>query len=398
MKIIAFIVTSILISACSSFQTEQTNNQLTNIHKNPSVPLLDGSYFGGTIDVIPVAQVYSLNDQQKSHYLEYFNSEALEKVAAHKRIFNFLEQRLNDFNFYSNTSQASQSLALNRGNCLSLAILTKALAELSQVDIAYQLLESEPVYQKQDDLVISSQHIRTILYEPKSLDSSTFVLFPSRIIIDYFPSENTKVLRRVDENEFLSMFYSNRAIEVMLKDNNLAYWYLRRALALKPDDLNALNIMAIIHEKAGYSEDAENIYLYSLEGSKDKSERAQKQYLELLNNYHTLLIRQNRELDAEKISEQISERRVINPFKWISLGNAAFSEGDYNKAISYFRKARKLAPYLHESHAGIARSQFKLGYIKAAARTFKKALKSSQKIETRDMYQKKLDMLNQLLN
>ena len=101
--------------------------------------------------------------------------------------------------------------------------------------------------------------------------------------------------------------------------------------------------------------------------------------------------------DAKVIEKRIGKREEINPFSWISLGNIAYNERDYNKAIKYYRKAKKLAPYLHEVYGGIARAQFQLGNQDAANQSLKKALEKSNKYEVKDMYQQKLKLLKQLL-
>jgi len=113
---------------------------------------------------------------------------------------------------------------------LSLAILTKSLSNLADVKISYQLVETEPVYQKEGNIIVSSQHIRTTIFKPPFSDGK-IVYFPSQTTIDYFPTYNSRVLRTVDEEEFFSMYYSNKATEAILKnDFNLAYWYVKNAL------------------------------------------------------------------------------------------------------------------------------------------------------------------------
>jgi Flp pilus assembly protein TadD len=395
MKVFLSVMMIFFIYACSS--SPKTKLSVIIEKEIPSIPILDGSYFGDKIDIISLENVYSLSEKQKVEFLEFYNSKSLITLAPHKRVFKFLKERLTSFDYYTTTSNASESLGQNRGNCLSLAILTKSLADITGIEIAYQLVESEPVYQKEGNLVISSQHIRTVLFEPNRLNAGSFNIFPSRIIIDYFPTYNSRILRKVGEAEFFSMFYSNRAVEAMFKDNNLAYWYLKKALELKPDDSNALNIMALIHERAGYADYAEKIYVYGLEYSDKDADNEKNQYLDLLNNYHSLLIRQRRTEDAEKIALKISKRDESNPFKWISLGNEAYNERNYQKAISYFRKAKKLAPYLHDIYAGISRSQFQLGNNIGAGKSLEKALDKSHKPEIRDMYQEKINMLKTLL-
>jgi len=169
---------------------------------------------------------------------------------------------LDQFNYYSDTYTATDSLLENKGNCLSPAILTKALADLVDVEVGYQLVETAPVFKKEGNIILSSQHIRTMLFSPDTSDSNGWVLFRGRIIVDYFPTYSSHILREVDEDEFTSMYYTNKAAESMLRqDNNLTYWYLNKALKLKPTHSIAINMMALLHQKVGYPDYAERLFL-----------------------------------------------------------------------------------------------------------------------------------------
>ncbi len=386
---------ALLVSACSglpNIKISSTESETANPEKTiPPLPkLLSSSFFGEPKSVIPIEQVYSLTAKQKQHFLEVFNSEQDSMKEPHKRVYQYLENHLTDFNYYSDTLNASESLIQNRGNCLSLAILTKTLADLAGVKIAYQLVETAPVFKKEGNIIVSSQHIRSVLYSPVPKNPDGWLIIRGRIYIDYFPTFRSHLLREVDEAEFKSMYYTNKAAESMIrKDDNLAFWYLDAALGLKSNHSHAINMMALLHENVGYPDIAEKLYLYGIEYSQEN--------LDLLNNYHSLLKSQQRTSEAKKIAEQIGHKNNLNPYKWISLGNTAYNSREYNKAIRYYRKANKLAPYLHEGFAGIARSKIQLGNPSYAKKAINQALENTHDNNTRKLYQAKLDMLSELL-
>ena len=393
MKIKFLLVTVLLlISACTSLpNTTTSSTEAESDNTIPPLPeLLSSSFFGEPKSIIPIQQVYSLTAEQKQDFLKVFNSQLEKSEEPHRRISQYLGKHLTDFNYYSDTLNAAESLEQNRGNCLSLAILTKALADLANVDIAYQLVETAPVFKKEGNIIVSSQHIRVVLFSPISKNSGGFITIRGRIYIDYFPTFRSQVLRKVDEAEFKSMYYTNKAVESMIgKDNNLAFWYLNAALELKPTHSHALNMMALLHEKVGYPDYAEKLYLYGIAHSQEK--------LDLLNNYHSLLNSQQRIGEAKEIAEQIGRRNDLNPYRWISLGNTAYNSKEYEKAIRYYRRANKLAPYIHEGFAGIARSKIQLGDPDYAKKAISKAMDNTYDNNTRKLYQAKLDMLTELL-
>lgn len=401
MRVKIWVIISVLfISACSGGQrTKQPQNdknesgdEVETVKIIPPLPeLLGPSFFGEQKDIIPIEQVYQLTDEQKQHFLKDFNSEKHQSVDPHRRIYRYLDSHLKDFNYHSNTVIASESLGQNKGNCLSLAILTKSLADIAMVDLAYQLVETAPIYMKEDDIVVTSQHIRTVLYAPiEDTDKGWFLVFRGRIYIDYFPSYDTHMLREVDEAEFKSMYYTNMAAESMFQgNNNQVFWYLKKSLELKPNASQAINMMAVLHERVGYPDYAERLFQFGLQYATDD--------LDLLNNYHSLLENQNRLEEAENIAQEIGRRNETNPYQWISLGNTAFNEREYSKAIRYYRKASELAPYLHEPFAGIARSKIQQNNPQQAAYAINKAIDKVRDKQTRKLYQAKLDMLTELL-
>jgi len=53
--------------------------------------------------------------------------------------------------------------------------LTTALANIADVDIRYQLVDTAPVYLKESGLILSAQHVRSLLLEPKSLPEKDMI-------------------------------------------------------------------------------------------------------------------------------------------------------------------------------------------------------------------------------
>jgi len=388
MRILVFSM-MLLIIGCTS----NPKYAITTANKPPPQFLVSESLslFGKPAEIMPIEEVYRLTKVQENDFLEMLNAPENSKLAANQRVFRYLKEHLKDFRFYADTLTASESLMLKYGNCLSLAILTKAIANVANVEVGYQLVNSTPVYQKEGSLILSSLHLRTLLYKTPSSNPEKKIGFRSRLTIDYFPTIGSSTLRSVPELEFQSMYYRNKAAERMIKgENRLAYWHLKKSIELNANDYHAINMLALLHVKIGRPDLAEELYLYGLSVTEDK--------LEMLSNYHVLLKNQNRFADAKKISIKISEYRDRNPFKWIKLANQAYSSRKFNKAIIYYKRAIRMAPYLHQPYAGIALSQYQRGRHLSAQRSMKKAIEHAQSEESHNLYQAKYDMLTQLLD
>ena len=386
MRLLVLLV--VFLTACA---TQPARDSLNGLGALPDPPLLDNSYFGEEPSIVSVDEIFELTAEQKKNFSNYFNNFRYRRLLPNRRISRYLQDHLDQFNFYSDTLIARNALSQNLGNCLSLAIVTKALANVVNVEVGYELVSTPPIYQKEGDIILSSQHVRTLLFEPKPGEFEERQLFWRGFVrVDYFPSAGTRALRNVDEIEFYTMFYRNKAAEALTQnDHNLSFWYLKKGLELDKTDAHIINMLAVIHGRLGYPDYAEKLYLYGLKYGREK--------FELLHNYHILLVKQERTEEAEKIAIELGEYDDPDPYKWVSLGNVSYDGGDYTTAIHYYKKAIKMADYLHEPYEGIARAEFSRGKLNSARRAIEKAIKNAHKKETASIYQAKYDYITQLL-
>ncbi|MBV1910080.1 MAG: hypothetical protein KUG78_12320 [Kangiellaceae bacterium] len=325
--------------------------------------------------------VYTLSKEQRQRFLKIFNSEDYRKHSPYKRIQYYLLEEFKDFQFNPATLTATHAVSAKQGNCLSMAIVTKALADIANLDVSFELVATPPRYQKSGDFILISQHVRTLVFEHKQ-NSPPKSLFPrgSFIKIDYFPTSGTRRLRNVPVLEFHSMYFRNKAIEALTNDNDyLAFQYLKHSLTLNKAEPGTINMLALIHERAKRTHYAEQLYEYGLKYGGDN--------LELLSNYHQLLENANRTDEAKIIAKRLRKFKDPNPYKWINLGNKEFEEKDYSSAIYYYKKANKMADYLHEGYAGIARSYYSQGHLRSAKWAIKKAIEKSKNLRTRRNYE-----------
>lgn len=380
MKIRLFII--LVIFTLASCKTVTTNRSF-QLAVKPQ--FLDESILGKPLNIETVEQVFSLSKKQKKHFLKHFNKN--KNLRPNDRVFEYLQEHLKKFNYYSDTLIASESLAQNSGNCLSLAILTNSLANIANIDIRYEMVKTKPVFQKANDILLQSQHIRAVLFNAKIVEGKNASKYKTSITVDYFPSEGTETLRWVDKEEFFSLFYINKAAEsIALNKIILAYWYTKKSLELKPSNVQAISMMGVIHNRLGYPGHAEKWYKYGLNLGKDD--------FELLHNYYSLLMRSGRENEAKKIAIKLEGHDTNNPFDWIDLGDDAFSNENYTLAIKFYRKAMVMAKYLHEPYARIARSEYMLGNPIGARKAMKKALKNTHKQEFLSIYQAKYELFS----
>ena len=376
MTILVFIV---LLAGCNQVQQVRYGDNVSH--------LFNDALFGPRPAILGKQDIFALSDDQRQAFLSYFNAAAHEDVEDHRRVYNYLDTIVKNFNYQGNTFTAEEALRRSSGNCLSLAIITTALARTAHVDIAYQLVDDIPVYEQKGQIVFKGVHVRSVLYYT-NLDMFGIddpVLRPY-IKVDYFPSGNERFIRFINENEYVSMYYRNMAAEALaLDDFSQAYWLYRTALEQNPYSGDAVNGLAVVHARAGDETTAERLYEYGIAHSDEK--------LTLLKNYVILLKRQGRYVEAEAVNAQVDMLDDPSPFRWMQLADEAYENGDYQEAIRYYGKAMDLAPYLDRGYFGLARTWYQLGNRRAAERNMRLAMEHAFKRSTISLYEAKLAIM-----
>ena len=374
-RALAVLMTGVL-AACASHPPAE---------ERPVRPVLEfpSALFGDRPRIPEIGDVFALSEERQQHFLRYFREPFRSGTAPHRRVHQYLVNVTDQFDFHNDTFTANEALNASAGNCLSLAILTTALANLADVEVGYQLVEGSPIYELRGDVGVRGLHVRSLLYDPSS---TTRIGQRNGIKIDYFPDGSERFVDNLSHDEYYALYYSNVAGEsIAAGDINAAYWHLLESLRLAPDNGKALNMMAVVYHRAGDAARAERIYRYGIDWLPDK--------VSFLRNYRTLLERQGRSEEAAAVSVRLAEIDEPNPFDWLAAGRSAYNNGDYRGAIDMFQRAADISPYFGRAYLGIALAHYQLGETERAERYLRQAIEKTQRISTRSMYEAKLAAL-----
>lgn len=364
------------LSACTVF--EQDTPQLPIVALTSLV-----SPFGPKPVMVSPQELHYINPAQAQDFLSYFESPAHAQTPGYLRLADYIVRRVESFEYNADTLTAEQVLQSNSGNCLSLAIMTTALARLVGVRMNYQLMDDEPVFEFNGSTVVKGVHVRSKLMNSAWNQAKAPMNSPRGISIDYFPTGRARFISNLGEQDYYAMYYRNLAVE-SLQDNdfNSAYWLSMESLKYAPEHADALNMLAVIHRRIGRIEAAEQVYLYAIAQAEDK--------LALLKNYRLLLLSQNRLEEAQIIASRLASMEDPSPFNWYHLARDSYEEGAYERAISYYNKALELAPYLHEARLGIALCHYAMGRIDKADAALLAAIENANNNRSRQRYKEKL--------
>lgn len=337
--------------------------------------------------VATIEDIFQLTEQQKLHFLNYYNGENNAHVEGHERLYNYLDMILYGFDYRGDTYTASVALSSQSGNCLSLAILTTALANLVNLEIRYQRVNAAPIYQRFHNVMTLSSHVRTHVFAPeKEVDKDVIVVTRKKMIIDYFPEKGNVTGDFIDKSQFLSMFYQNLAGDsIVAKEHDLAYSLLSQAMEIDSQNPETLNTLAVLYKNLGDVDVAERIYQYAIEHTAGS--------VNILSNYVMLLERQGRDGELTELKKNLPNIDDDNPYRWFDLANYHLAKNDLFFALRYFKRSVEAAPYLHEGYFGLAKTYYQMGRMELAKESMDKAIALAYVPQEKGLYQAKLKVL-----
>jgi len=366
----------------------KTTKDTTSIKDTPNIEtVVDTRVFGIKPHIIASDKLFELTKIEQDKFFEYYNAENRSHIPPHKRVYNYIENKLHTFNYYGETYTAQETIDNKAGNCISLAILTTAYAKLADIEFGYSEVTTAPVYFKESNFQLISNHVRTKLYDPTFEPKDDLIYFyKPGIVVDYFPSRNNWSNGIATFDKFISMYYRNLAAKALLEnDLNTAGWFALESLKFAPKSLSAINLLAVIYRNFDLYDLSEKVYLHGLKYSED--------HLNLLTNYQLLLIKQNKTTEAEQLQTRIDNASDPSPFRWLTLADEHYNNQKYFGAIKYYKKVIEIAPYLHHGYAGTAKSLYALDKKGASKKFMEIALEKTHEAKQEKLYKTKLAIL-----
>lgn len=380
------VLTSLSLVAWLALAGCQTTDSISKQEKIQPVPIFDAWQLANmeTREVTGVDQLFALSAEQLEAFKSYYFAPENADIEQHVRLYNYLDDLLYAFDYRGDTLIANTALQNKAGNCMSLAIVTSALAEIANLEVRYQRVNSAPIYRRFDNVMTLSSHVRSHIYAPiPELAPDEIVLIRPKLVIDYFRETTNASGNFIDEADFLSMYYQNIAGDALIEeDYALAYANLKMAMVLDPKNPETLNTLGVLHRALGQDESAEKIYQYALDHTEGS--------LNLLSNYAVLLEHQGRLGALQNLEKRLANIEDDNPYRWFDIANQQFAKQNYRKALRYFKRSVKTAPYLHEGYFGMAKSYYRLGQWLDASDNIRKASDLAFTSDEANLYQAKL--------
>ena len=378
--LVALAAVSILGACASAPPSEQPR---------PPPGLFQDSAFDAPAHRIDAAEVFALSAAMK-HYLEVEIAPQLRHLGRQRGLIDALYSKAQLRLDYDNdsTRTAAEAFDARAGNCLSLVVMTAALAKELGLPIQYHALTGEESWSRSGDLSFVNGHVN-ITVAQRLVDRIPGLDTGTRVQLEFGAVSVGRAsrMREVSERTIVAMFMNNRAAEALLRgDMAGAYAYVREAVVQDPAYAAAYNTLGVVYRRRGLTDGAERAYRHALEH--DDSHRA------ALRNLATLLDAQGRSVEAAPWRAKLATLEAEPPFHHFDLGRAAAQAGDYRAAREHILHEMRRDPDYHEFHFWLAVALYGLGDVEQAREHLAAAIDNSPTRREQAIYASKLQRLN----
>ncbi len=288
------------------------------------------------------------------------------------------------------TRTAAEAFEARAGNCLSLALMTAALARELGLQATLQDVQGEDSYTRLGDLVFASGHVNLLLARPVSSRTTMTLDIDGELTVDFLPGRDLRGqrVRRISDATAKAMYMNNRAAEALEQHLSPdAYWWARGAVLADPGFEPALNTLAVVYLRHGHLPQAERVLRSVLERS--------PKHLSALANLVQVLGREGRAAEADIWARRLQALQPHPPFQQLDLGRAAFAAGDLARALDLFSAELRQQPHQPEVHFWLAVAHQRLGDVALAEAHLAEAADHSSTPAMHALYAGKLQRLRE---
>ena len=350
--------------------------------------LFSDSSFAPPSERIDPADVFTVSPQMRA----FLESRVAEEVAKRGEARGLVEALFQDRRLQIDydtefTRNAAQTFDARAGNCLSLAIVTGAMAKELGLEVLYQSVETSEQWERDGDLLERVGHVNVTVGFPAP-KMHAWVLDRDRWTVDFLPVPDRRglVAQPISESRVAAMYMNNRAAEALArKRTDDAYWWLRSGIALDPTFSSPYNTLGVTYLRKGLLDRAEAALRFALSLEPDLPEA--------WSNLAVVLRRDGRMEAAADIESRHVPSRAASLLAAIEDGMKANASGDYARALRVFQRALRTARDNHELHYQLAVTYLNLGERGLAMEQLRVAQDDSVTTRQRSIYASKLELL-----
>lgn len=346
-----------------------------------AAPQVPAATFVAVAPVPSMQELLQLSAEQKADFLTYFHHPRYAHETPPYRLFSYMQNVLAAFQFNGTTTNASEVMRTGSANCVSLALLTKALADTAGIDVRFRATYREPVIDIRGDLLLQATHVRGYLGSDAVSDPQLY--------IDYFRGPLSYQGDFLSGARFAATVYNNLAAEALLRGElDQAYALVQASLQQDDQFVPAINLMAVLLRRQQQPDLAQQWYQYGL--------AVAPQQLVLIHNYQVLAMQLNDQPLVQQLEQNLLQADSDDPFELYIQAIEAERAGREALAISFYQRLQKKVPYLLQANQALVRHYLKHHQYEQARKLLEEAVEYSYDPEKRSLLEHKLAMLQRM--
>ncbi|WP_232365081.1 tetratricopeptide repeat protein [Salinimonas marina] len=286
----------------------------------------------------------------------------------------------------SANSIASETFDNRAANCLSLSVMTYAMARAAGLMPQFYQVNIPEYWTRRDGYNLLNGHIN-LRVQPMPNSQQLSLLTPY-IDVDFDPQAVRSRFDRVpiSKDRVVAMFYNNKGADALIANSySRAYAYFRAAAKADATLGQVWVNLGVLYRKQDAYGAAENSYQRALSLNDEN--------LTAWENLALLYRLTDRKEQAHTIQARITAKREANPFYHFILGEEALDNESPEAALVHYRAAMRLDRTQHEVMFGMGRAYYELGDITKAEHFLSRAANLASSDQDKQRYQRKISAL-----
>lgn len=383
MRVILIFAFAFLCTACAT--TERSKSELQ---------LVDSIFYDDifpefkSYEIEQPAQIFALNDAAKAFVRDSISGNPDDDEKLKDLIRSIFDRSNLDLIYESSANTIANDTFKNASaNCLSLSIMTYAMAQEAGFSTQFQVIDIPEYWERRSGYTLISGHVNLkINLKP---EVAVYRFIDSALVVDFDPQSRSKrfFTKGINKRTVVAMFYNNKGADALLQGNaNKAYAYFKEAILTSQTHSGTWVNLGFLYRKMGLYKLAHKAYEQAIAIDEDNNTAWE--------NLALLYDRTGDSKAAADILSRLETKRMKNPFYHQMLAEIDRDEGSYDSSVTHYEKAILLDSSQHQFFFGLASVYFEKGDFYKSQRYLKLAKRKAGRSKVVSTYVSKLDALS----
>ncbi len=357
-KKVLLLLSTLLLSACASQPSRQVPSQFS--------PLWQDEAFAPQL-AVPSEQAILEPSPAMAAYIDTLNRPRSRRQALRDLVRKVFDKNRTRISYdASQTRTPGEVFASQLGNCLSLALYTKAMADAWDLSARVQSVPVPPRWTRSGDIILLSRHVNLRVRITEFGQQLAYGSDHSVIDFERGYSRYDRKAKPLDDRQTIALFYQNRGGELLAEgQDRQAYWYIQAALLADPGLAIAWSALGLLYRRKGFYELGRQAY--------ERALLLEPENAHVWANYSVLLAHQQDQGASRHAATQAQRFMPDNPYPDLEKGEALLAQGKLDQAQRHFESALAVDSINDDALAGLARVWEARGSREKAAQLFEQA-------------------------